>query len=95
MRFGRRFERNSDFGVRVKQNAFLRTRIIRNRFIRSYTSRLPNPGQTVHGKQFHTDFGGKGANQCIAAQKLGADTAFVGCVRRRKSLFVRIRRVSR
>jgi len=42
---------------------------------------LPNPGQTIHGKQFTLDFGGKGANQCIAAQKLGADTVFIGCVR--------------
>lgn len=47
----------------------------------SYTSKLPNPGQTIHGKQFTLDFGGKGANQCIAAQKLGADTVFIGCVR--------------
>jgi len=42
---------------------------------------LPNPGQTIHGKQFTLDFGGKGANQCIAAQKLGANTVFIGCVR--------------
>lgn len=42
---------------------------------------MPNPGQTIHGKQFFMDFGGKGANQCIAAQKLGADTVFIGCVR--------------
>lgn len=45
-----------------------------------YTSKLPNPGQTIHGKKFNLDFGGKGANQCIAAQKLGADTVFIGCV---------------
>lgn len=50
-------------------------------FIYSYTSKLPNPGQTVSGKQFFIDFGGKGANQCIAAQKLGAETVFVGCVK--------------
>lgn len=42
---------------------------------------MPNPGQTIHGKKFNLDFGGKGANQCIAAQKLGADTVFIGCVR--------------
>ncbi|XP_050541807.1 ribokinase-like isoform X2 [Daktulosphaira vitifoliae] len=45
-----------------------------------YTSKLPTPGQTIHGKQFSVDFGGKGANQCVAAQKLGADTVFIGCV---------------
>jgi len=47
---------------------------------------LPNPGQTIHGKQFTLDFGGKGANQCIAAQKLGADTVFIGCVRYHNTL---------
>jgi len=47
---------------------------------------LPNPGQTIHGKQFTLDFGGKGANQCIAAQKLGADTVFIGCVRYHSTL---------
>jgi len=45
-----------------------------------YTSKLPSPGQTIHGKEFSIDFGGKGANQCIAAQKLGAETVFIGCI---------------
>jgi len=49
-------------------------------YVFSYTSALPKPGQTIHGKEFFKDFGGKGANQCVAAQKLGADTVFVGCV---------------
>lgn len=47
----------------------------------SYTTKIPKPGQTIHGKEFFIDFGGKGANQCVAAQKLGADTVFIGCVR--------------
>eukprot|EP00062_Callorhinchus_milii_P023615 gi/632982650/ref/XP_007908252.1/ PREDICTED: ribokinase isoform X2 [Callorhinchus milii] len=43
----------------------------------SYTERLPKPGETVRGKKFLTGFGGKGANQCIQAARLGAKTAMV------------------
>jgi ribokinase len=41
---------------------------------------LPLPGQTVHGNDFQTLPGGKGANQAVAAARLGADVAFIGCV---------------
>lgn len=43
----------------------------------SYVPRLPMPGETIHGTRFHQGFGGKGANQCVAAAKLGASTALV------------------
>ncbi|KAK7488622.1 hypothetical protein BaRGS_00020075 [Batillaria attramentaria] len=43
----------------------------------SYTPRQPKPGETVHGTKFLTGFGGKGANQCVMAAKLGAKTAMV------------------
>ncbi|XP_047494006.1 ribokinase-like [Penaeus chinensis] len=46
----------------------------------SYTSRLPKPGETIHGHRFSIGFGGKGANQCIAARRLGASTAMVAMV---------------
>jgi ribokinase len=39
---------------------------------------LPAAGQTVIGHSFHAAPGGKGANQAIAAARLGARTAFVG-----------------
>jgi ribokinase len=42
--------------------------------------RLPAPGETVHGRSFHTWPGGKGANQAVAAARLGAAVSFVGCV---------------
>jgi ribokinase len=42
--------------------------------------RLPKPGETVGGAQFQRIPGGKGANQAVAAARLGADVRFVGHV---------------
>ncbi|KAH8396244.1 hypothetical protein KR222_006087 [Zaprionus bogoriensis] len=42
-----------------------------------YTPRLPQAGETLHGHKFQTGFGGKGANQCVAAARLGARAALV------------------
>lgn len=44
------------------------------------TERLPGPGETVLGGEFHTAPGGKGANQAIAAARLGAAVSMIGCV---------------
>ncbi|ANI30677.1 ribokinase [Yersinia entomophaga] len=41
---------------------------------------FPRPGETVIGKQYHVAFGGKGANQAVAAGRSGADIAFIACV---------------
>jgi ribokinase len=41
---------------------------------------LPRPGQTVTGARFATHPGGKGANQALAAQRLGAEVTLVACV---------------
>jgi ribokinase len=43
-------------------------------------ARLPRPGETVFGKTFDRGFGGKGANQAVAAARLGATVSFVGRV---------------
>lgn len=42
--------------------------------------RLPAPGATIAGHGFATTAGGKGANQAVAAARLGAPVTFVGCV---------------
>lgn len=41
---------------------------------------LPRPGETLSGSGFDVLGGGKGANQGLAAARLGGDVTFVGCV---------------
>ena len=36
----------------------------------TYVRRLPSPGETIHGSEFVTGFGGKGANQAVQAALL-------------------------
>lgn len=43
-------------------------------------SRLPRGGETLIGESFATVSGGKGANQAVAAARLGAQVSMVGCV---------------
>ncbi|MBD0703832.1 ribokinase [Pseudomonas sp. PSB1] len=42
--------------------------------------RLPKGGETLIGESFCTIPGGKGANQAVAAARLGAKVSMVGCV---------------
>src|SRR5262245_20076069 len=41
---------------------------------------LPAPGETIDGQEFQEAPGGKGANQAVAAARLGARAAFLGKV---------------
>ena len=52
--------------------------------------RLPHPGETVTDARFRVFSGGKGANQAVAAARLGAPTIFIGKVGR-ESLAERLR----
>jgi ribokinase len=42
--------------------------------------RMPSPGETTLGENFRTNPGGKGANQAVAAARLGAKVRMIGCV---------------
>jgi ribokinase len=44
------------------------------------TTQIPKVGETVLGHSFHTIPGGKGANQAVAAARLGADVTMIGAV---------------
>src|SRR5688572_17938839 len=44
------------------------------------TPRLPMPGETLAGHAFHLGMGGKGANQAVAAARLGANVALIARV---------------
>ncbi|HZD24500.1 MAG TPA: ribokinase [Acidimicrobiia bacterium] len=51
-----------------------------NHDITLLTTHHPGPGETVLGTGHYSDNGGKGANQAIAAARLGASVAMVGLV---------------
>jgi ribokinase len=43
-------------------------------------ARLPGPGETVSGGTLLVNLGGKGANQAVAARRLGGEVRLIGCV---------------
>ncbi len=45
-----------------------------------HTARVPEPGETIKGGELRTAAGGKGANQAVAAARLGASVRMVGRV---------------
>ena len=46
----------------------------------TFTDQFPRPGETIFGKQFDLGFGGKGANQAVAARLCGAEVYMVARV---------------
>ena len=48
-----------------------------NMDVTAYLERLPKPGETLQGREYKLGLGGKGANQAVAARKLGSDVRFI------------------
>jgi ribokinase len=48
----------------------------------TFSERFPKPGETVFGTRSDIGFGGKGANQAVAARRCGAEVAMVARVGR-------------
>jgi ribokinase len=46
----------------------------------TFADRFPKPGETIFGQKFDLGFGGKGANQAVAARLCGADVFMVARV---------------
>jgi ribokinase len=43
----------------------------------TFSDRFPRPGETIFGRRFDLGFGGKGANQAVAARLCGAEVVMV------------------
>src|ERR1700735_5350007 len=48
--------------------------------VTTFTDRFPKPGETIFGQKFDLGFGGKGANQAVAARLCGAEVFMVARV---------------
>src|SRR5579863_5345182 len=46
----------------------------------TFTDQFPKPGETIFGQKFNLGFGGKGANQAVAARLCGAEVFMVARV---------------
>src|SRR6266496_3190644 len=46
----------------------------------TFTNQFPKPGETIFGQSFDLGFGGKGANQAVAARLCGAEVFMVARV---------------
>jgi len=46
----------------------------------TFTDAFPRPGETIFADKFHLGFGGKGANQAVAAARCGAEVGMVANV---------------
>jgi ribokinase len=46
----------------------------------TFTDAFPRPGETIFAPEFHLGFGGKGANQAVAARLCGAEVSMIARV---------------
>ncbi len=51
-----------------------------NTDLTTFIDQFPRPGETIFGRDFHLGFGGKGANQAVAARRCGAVVSMVARV---------------
>ena len=51
-----------------------------NTDLTTFADAFPRPGETIFGKSFDLGFGGKGANQAVAARLCGAEVAMIAKV---------------
>src|SRR5438477_2993243 len=51
-----------------------------NTDLTTFSDTFPHPGETIFGTRFDLGFGGKGANQAVAARLCGADVAMIAKV---------------
>ena len=51
-----------------------------NTDLTTFSDTFPRPGETIFGKSFDLGFGGKGANQAVAARLCGAEVFMVARV---------------
>jgi len=51
-----------------------------NTDLTTFTDQFPRPGETIFGREFKLGFGGKGANQAVAARLCGARVSMVARV---------------
>jgi len=51
-----------------------------NTDLTTFSATFPRPGETIFGTRFDLGFGGKGANQAVAARLCGAEVAMVAKV---------------
>jgi len=51
-----------------------------NTDLTTFTGQFPKPGETIFAEKFHLGFGGKGANQAVAARLCGAEVSMVARV---------------
>lgn len=65
-------------GVKIMNNVTVIGSINLDRSIR--TPRMAKGGETIHLNESFSAGGGKGANQAVAAKRLGAHTSFIGAI---------------
>src|SRR5882757_2313463 len=64
-------------GTRMRKLPRIAMMVNANVDLTAFGDRFPRPGETIFGQRFDLGFGGKGANQAVAARLCGADVVMV------------------